>query len=212
VLALLVAAAALVLVAGGVYLLLPDRVPGAGGEREASLGRADPVPSPSEPEPIATLPPPCGTVPSGTVRSLIPGAQRHESSNQTLTTCTYSSGSDRSRWLRVEAHLYSPANTPTPFEDARRYYGTQWTQAHSPAVERTVSLARHPGMGDEAYRWFKEDLGRPTVVGQVTIRLRNAVISVGYSERGGPGGAAAREEACLDTATRVAREVLRAFR
>jgi len=216
VLVLLVAAAAVVLTAGGVFVLLPDGEPGGRGDRQASVGEAAPSPSSPEapgPEPITALPPPCETVPAATVRSLVPGAQRRASANQTLTTCTYSSGSDGFRWLRVEAHLYSPANTPTPVEDARRYYGAQWTQAHNATLERTVSLARHPGMGDEAYRWFKEDRGQPTVVGQVTVRLRNTVITVGYSERsGGAGGAEAREEACLDKATRVAREVLRAFR
>ncbi|GLZ08595.1 hypothetical protein Acsp03_60610 [Actinomadura sp. NBRC 104412] len=215
VLVLLVAAAAVVLTAGGVFVLLPDGEPGGRGDRQASVGEAAPSPSSpaSGPEPITALPPPCETVPAATVRSLVPGAQRRASANQTLTTCTYSSGSDGFRWLRVEAHLYSPANTPTPVEDARRYYGAQWTQAHNATLERTVSLARHPGMGDEAYRWFKEDRGQPTVVGQVTVRLRNTVITVGYSERsGGAGGAEAREEACLDKATRVAREVLRAFR
>ena len=225
VLVLLVAAVAVVLAAGGVVFFLPAGEPGTVGDREASVGKAPARRSSSAPTgpagsgAIAALPRPCGTVPADTVRSLVPGAQRLESSNQTLTTCTYTSGGDRSRWLRVEAHLYAPSNTPTPVEDARRYYGSQWTQAHDATIERTmnlertVSLARHSGLGDEAYRWFKEDRGRPAVMGQVTVRLRNTVITVGYSERtGGSGGAETREDQCLENATRVAREVLRTFR
>jgi hypothetical protein len=212
VVAVLVAAVAFVLVAGAVFLFFPR----GEGERAVVPSQRAAVPpeeEPEEPAPprvISTLPPPCGAVGAGTVRSLIPGAQRRESSNQTLTTCTYSSGGDGFRWLRVEAHLYAPANTATPVEDAKRYFGAQWTQAHNATLERTVSLARHPGMGDEAYRWFKADRGLPTVVGQVTVRVRNAVITVSYSEQT-RGGAEEREQDCLGRATRVAGEVLRAF-
>ncbi|MFF5258398.1 hypothetical protein ACFY4C_05590 [Actinomadura viridis] len=242
VLVLLAAVAALVMVAGAVYFLVPgdegERVasavpperdggrdrngegpPAAPGEDGPSPDTAQPgtepsgAASPPAAEPIGSLPPACGTVPAGTVRSLIPKAQRRESSNQTLTTCTYSSGGDAFRWLRVEAHLYAPANTPTPVDDARRYFGAQWAQAHNSPLERTVSLARHSGMGDEAYRWYKADRGQPTVVGQVTVRLRNVVVTVSYSEQArGKGAAEARERECLGKATRVAGEVLRGFR
>lgn len=207
VLVVLIAVVSFLLVAGGVYLLLPaagENTAAPSGDREASVG--DPKP---EPGTFAGLPPPCGTVAATTVRGLIPRAQRRESSNQTLTTCTYSA--DEFRWLRVEAHLYSPADSATPERDAERYFESQWAQARTSSPARTVSLARRQGMGDAAYRWFRQDRDRPAVVGQVTVRVRNAVITVGYGERAN-GAARAREDACLDAATRVAGEVLRGFR
>ncbi|MFD0901437.1 hypothetical protein [Actinomadura sediminis] len=162
-------------------------------------------PAPSSAGPIAALPEPCGMVTAETVRRTIPDARQRDSANSTLTTCTYSSTGSAFHWLRVEAHLYAPANTATPVEDARRYFDAQWRQAHEAPLVRTVTLERQPGLGDEAYRWFKSDEGQPTVVGQVTARTRNAVITVSYSER---GEGAARERECLDAAAAVAREVL----
>ncbi|MFB4319748.1 hypothetical protein [Actinomadura sp. 21ATH] len=215
-LAMAVALLAFALAAGAVFWLAPG---GGGGDRvvPASMPSKGGEEAPrhsggASPAPIGKLPPPCGTIAAGTVESLIPKAHRRESSNETLTTCTYSSGAAAFRWLRVEVHLYAPAFTATPVEDARRFFGAQWTQAHEATVERTVSLSRQSGMGDEAYRWFKVDKGQPTGVGQVAVRIRNAVVTVDYSEEAGAGGADAREAACLANATRVAREVLRSFR
>ncbi|GAA2434380.1 hypothetical protein GCM10010191_56010 [Actinomadura vinacea] len=207
-LALVVAGVSFVLAAGAVFLFFP----GGGEERGAPPRRAAAPPAKeSQERTIGALPAPCGTVAAGTVQGLIPRAQRRESSNQTLTTCTYTSGGDGFRWLRVEAYLYAPGNTATPVEDARRYFGAQWTQADNATLERTVSLARHPGMGDEAFRVFKADRGQPTVVGQVTVRERNVVVTVSYSEQT-RGRAEDREQDCLNRATRVAGEVLRGFR
>ncbi|MBX6769041.1 MAG: hypothetical protein IRY90_18150 [Actinomadura rubrobrunea] len=152
-------------------------------------------------------------MPRATVERLVPDAERRQSSNTTLTTCTYSSTGKDFRWLRVESHLYAPADTPTPVEDARRYYGAQWTQAHEPTLERTVTLERERGLGDEAFRWFKIDKGQPTVVGQVTMRIRNVVVTVAYSEQVRDADAArARERTCLANADAVAREVRGRFR
>ncbi|WP_433334097.1 hypothetical protein [Spirillospora sp. CA-294931] len=201
---LLVAAVAVfALAAGAVFFFLPSD-----GER-AAPPRSDPPTA----QTIGTLPAPCGTVAGGTVQRLIPGAQRRESSNSTLTTCTFSSTGSDFRWLRVEAHLYAQANTETPLDDAKRYFGAQFAQARSSTLERTVSIGRHPGLGDEAYRWFKADRGQPTVVGQVTARVRNAVVTVSYSEQvPGRGDPDEREQACLGRATDVAREVLTRLR
>ncbi|WP_262402364.1 hypothetical protein [Actinomadura sp. CNU-125] len=140
-----------------------------------------------------------------TVRRTIPGARQRDNANSTLTTCTYDSTGPPFRWLRVEAHLYAPENTATPVEDARRYFDAQWRQAHEAPLFRTFTLERRSGLGDEAYRWFKRDEGQPTVVGEVAVRTRNAVITVSYSER---GEGTDREAECLAVATTVAREVL----
>jgi hypothetical protein len=216
----LAAVVALVLATGGIYLLLPDAGreragPAASSEREASVGGGG---EPRAEKTIGTLPPPCATVASSTVRSLIPDATREQGANRTLSTCTYTAAADPAHWLRVEVHLY-PSGTARPVQDAQSYFDSEWTKANNEVLARTVSLARNEDMGDEAYHWFREDQSGEAVLGQVTVRVRNAVITIGYSEGapragGGPpaGGAEAREDECLRNATRVAREVLRRFR
>lgn len=209
---LLVAAVAFTGAAVAVFLAVP------GGKTDrAAVTPSTAEPSPSEPSPseaaqgiVRALPPPCGTVAAETVAKAVPKASERQSANSTLTTCTYTSKESAFRWLRVEARLYAPAHSATPVRDAESYYDAQWTQAHDAPLVRTIALEREQGVGDEAYRWFMADQGQPTLVGQVTARVRNAVVTVSYSEeapRGG-GGQAARERAVLGTATAVAREVL----
>jgi hypothetical protein len=108
----------------------------------------------------------------------------------------------------VEVNLHAPAKTPTPVQDAEGDYRASWTQAHDAPLVRTISLRRQRGIGDEAFRWFKADDGQPTVVGEVTARFRNVLVTVSYSEQAAKGAADAREGACLGTAEGVAREVL----
>ncbi|RAY15832.1 hypothetical protein DPM19_08685 [Actinomadura craniellae] len=144
----------------------------------------------------------------------MPGAMLQRSANNTLTTCTYSASGPEFRWLRVEVRLHAPADSETPTRDARDFFAAQFAQARQGAdpIARTVSLRAEPGLGDEAYRWFKVDKGQPTAVGVVATRLRNAIITVSYSEEAaGKGTPDAREERCLTEATRVTREVLAGF-
>lgn len=213
-LALLVAVVAFAAAAVAVFLMAPGQ--DGGGTDEAAVTPRTNAPAPSAPtgqgRMVKALPAPCGTVSAATVEKAVPKASKRQSANSTLTTCTYSSTGSAFRWLRVEAHLYAPADTATPVQDAEGYYDAQWAQAHDAPLVRTVSLERASGIGDEAYRWFKADEGQPTVVGQVTARIRNAVLTVSYSERAPAAGERdARERACLATATTAAREVLAAL-
>ncbi|CNG83630.1 Uncharacterised protein [Mycobacterium tuberculosis] len=215
-LVLLVAAAAFAAAAVAVFLVAPG---GGGGTDRAAVAPRHTAPLHTAPasEPaqwiVRALPPPCGTVSDGTVAKAVPKATKRQSANSTLTTCTYSSTGSAFRWLRVEARLYAPAYSATPVRDAEGYYDAQWAQAHDAPLVRTIALERAGGVGDEAYRWFKADEGQPTVVGQVTARVRNAVLTVSYSERA-PARArrAERERAILATATAAAREVLTALK
>lgn len=228
-LALVIALASFVLAAAVVFLLVPSDgehrasrtpepsptggTPGPGSATPSETPSQTPSETPSPPRTIGSLPAPCGTVASGTVRQIIPGAQQRQSANNTLTTCTYTSTGSAFRWLRVEAHLYAPSGAADPVKDAGSYYDAQWSQAHDPPLERTITLERQPGIGDEAFRWFKADKGQPTVVGQVTTRVRNAVVTITYSEQApGKGEQDERERSCLAKAAQVAREVLRALR
>lgn len=209
-LVLLVAAAAFAAAAVAVFLVAPGKE--RGGTDRAAVTPRRPAPQTSAERIVKALPPPCGTVSAGTVAKAVPEAAKRHSANSTLTTCTYSSTGSSFRWLRVEARLYARENTATPVRDAERYYDARWAQAHDAPLVRTIALERAGGVGDEAYRWFKADEGQPTVVGQVTARVRNAVFTVSYSERA-PDAAEQdeREREILATATAAAREVLAAL-
>ncbi|TMR00159.1 hypothetical protein ETD83_17345 [Actinomadura soli] len=204
--AVLVAFGVLAVAAAAIFLVAPGQ-----GREEATV-RPTPSVGTRQSTMLSALPAPCGTVSKATVDRTVPMATRTESANSTLTTCTYSPTGTAFPWLRVEAHLYASGNTTTPVEDAGDYYDTRWAQARGAQLVRTIRLERHRGLGDEAYRWFRADEGRPSVVGQVTARTRNAVVTVTYGERA-PGKAAqdAREGACIATVTAVAREVLAAL-
>ncbi|MFI0479250.1 hypothetical protein [Actinomadura sp. 9N215] len=202
--ALFVGAAVLAVAAVAAFLVIPGR-----GGKDASVR---PTPETSRSQVVRALPAPCGAVSKRTVDRTVPMAMRTENANSTLTTCTYSTTGSAFPWLRVETHLYASGNTATPVRDAENYYDTQWAQAHDTPLVRTISLERHRGLGDEAYRWLRADEGRPSVVGQVTARIRNAVFTVSYAERAPAGGVQdGRERASLAKVTAVAREVLTAL-
>ncbi|MBD2898770.1 hypothetical protein amrb99_77440 [Actinomadura sp. RB99] len=181
---------------------------GTGGATGGTAEPPRPSETPMQEQPVASLPKPCAMVSDRTVGRTIPKPRRAESANSTFTTCTYTAQGPAFRWLRVEVNLHAPAKTPTPVQDAEGDYRASWTEAHSAPLVRTISLRRQQGIGDEAYRWFKADEGQPTVVGEVTTRFRNVLVTVSYSEQAAKGRADAREGACLGTAEGVAREVL----
>lgn len=212
----LLAVLAAVAAAGAVvFLVVPGRSDGGGGGEDAAAVR--PMTDGASREPVRSefvraLPSPCGTVSQETVDRAVPEARRQQSGNSTLTTCTYAAAGSPARWLRVEAHLYAPGNTATPVEDAANLYDERWAQAHAAPPARTISLRRQPDVGDEAYRWAKAAEAGPAVIGQVTARTRNAVLTVSYSEPApGAVGRRAAERASLDRAAAVAREVVTAL-
>ncbi|GAA0583628.1 hypothetical protein ACN3XK_50985 [Actinomadura welshii] len=213
---LLAVLAAFAVAGAGVFLVVPGRSQSGGGGSDAAAVAQMPAGAEHSPvrprEFVRSLPAPCGTVSRATVDRTVPKARPRQSGNSTLTTCTYSAEGSPSRWLRVEAHLYAPDDTATPVEDAANLYDERWEQAHDAPPVRTISLRSHQGLGDEAYRWFKADEAGPAVIGQVTARTRNAVLTVSYGEHA-PGAAERRdlERACLDRATAVAREAVAAL-
>ncbi|MQY06682.1 hypothetical protein [Actinomadura macrotermitis] len=230
-LAWIVGLAAFALAAGTVFLLAPGgdegrtvarSTPPSSAPRASapptsappSTTRPSPAPTTAAPvRPLAALPPVCGAPSPATVRTLVPSARRDQGANEILTTCTYTATRGPFRWLRVEARLSAPSNSAAPVEDARRFFASQWAQARDNDLARVLTLERTSGLGDEAFRLFKVDKGQPTAVGEVTMRLRNAVVTVGYSEMvPAKGDAAGRERACLAKAAQVAREVMKTYR
>ncbi|WP_026415965.1 hypothetical protein [Actinomadura oligospora] len=233
----LVAVVSFAVAAGVVFLLAPSgggggepkagptetspRAPaGTGGQPSSAPPKASTPPkSPSrtaqptaKPFTALALPDACGTVSGAVLNRVAPGASKQANSNNTLATCTFTSKAPF-RWLLVEMYLYPTGNLPDAVGDARRNYDARWTQAHSAPLARTFALEQVSGLGDEAFRSFKEDKGQPLVVGEVTARRGNVVIRVGYS-RQLPSGTKPEsvQQSALTNATDAAREVLDALR
>ncbi|RFU40573.1 hypothetical protein DZF91_16395 [Actinomadura logoneensis] len=177
---------------------------------------ASQAPQPTQPtaKPFTALelPDACGTVSGAVLNRVAPGATKQANSNNTLATCTFTSKAPF-RWLLVEMYLYPTTTLQDAVGDARRNYAARWTQAHDTPLERTLTLQQAPGLGDEAFRSFKQDKGQPLVVGEVTARRGNVVIRVGYS-RQLPSGTKPEsvQQSALTNATDAAREVLSALR
>ncbi|TNY38365.1 hypothetical protein [Thermomonospora catenispora] len=157
----------------------------------------------------STLPPACGTVSERTVRRLVPGGRPTSSGNATFGYCGYGSTSGEPRWLSVDLRLYTEIGAFTPEQSAQRHFDIKWTLAGRSTEDRTVTLEALPGLGDQAYRWFKVDRRRPLAIGEVAVRTGNVVITAGYSEpTAGTEPSPRQRERCLEEAAAVAREVL----
>jgi hypothetical protein len=189
--------------------------PGSSGSPAAtasSAGARPATPAAPSARALSVLPPPCGTARRATVNRLVPKAKVEQAANTTLATCTYSSAGTTSRWLRIENRIFDPIGGDNAAQTASGFFGAQWTRVREDPTVRIVSLKRQDGLGDEAYRAYKLDNGQPTVVGEVGIRWRNAVITVSYSGVApNPADDAANERKYLTEATGVAREVLGAL-
>jgi len=203
-----------------VWWLLP-----LGGDEEGSASGPSGGASASRPPAAATkaaggpvytaLPPACRTVSEATVERLVPGAERTSSGNNTFGYCGYgpSSGRGAERWLEIDSRLYSATGAITPVDSARRHFDIKWRLARQVTEERTVTLEEQPGLGDQAYRWFRVDRSRPLAIGEVAVRSGNVVITVRYTERTDGGTPSARQrQRSLEEAAAVAREVLRNLR
>lgn len=204
-------AAAIAVAAVALVLLLPGG--GIGGDRAASDQTASPARN-GTPAALrrhySALPPACATVSEQTVRRLVPGGRPTSSGNATFGYCGYGSTSGASRWLSVDLRLYTAIGAFTPEQSAQRHFAIKWTLAGRSTEEQTVTLEALPGLGDQAYRWFKVDRHRPLAIGEVAVRVGNVVITTGYSEPAAGAQPSARQrERCLAEAAALAREVLR---
>ncbi|MFC0038886.1 hypothetical protein [Actinomadura rayongensis] len=208
----LVLTAAAVVLAGGVALVL---MPGGGsGERRPPPPSAVPSHSAAPPPgaPITRLGDPCAGVGRATLDRLVPGATSRRHTDAATATCTFTAPGKRYRWLTVDERLVA-ATGGDPSGAARQTFAAALRQATGEPAQRTLTLERIDGLGDEAFHWFTVDEPPSTVTGQVTVRVRNVVLTVAYSEAAPEsGGPAAARRACLANAEGAAREVLAGFR
>jgi hypothetical protein len=184
--------------------------PGSGSPSELRTSDARPGASGG---PFTSLPPVCDAVRRSTVNRLVPRAAVRHSANTTLTTCTFTAAGGRPS-LRVEARIFVPVDGTSPDAAAAADFAARWARARRDPAVRTVR--RRAGLGDEAFRRFAIDGNRTEAVGEVVVRLRNAVVTVTYGgdarDPRGPGGGVRNEGEFLTAATDVATEVIGAFK
>ncbi|MFC4913074.1 hypothetical protein [Actinomadura gamaensis] len=186
--------------------------PSASAPSKPQSSAPAPPPSTAKPFTALSLPDACTTVSASVLNRVVPGATKQQNSNNTLATCTYTSKAPF-RWLLVELYLFPSTTLQDAAGEASHDFAARWTQAHNTPLERTISLERVPGLGDEAFRSYKQDKGQPVVVGEVTARRGNVEIRVGYSRQLSSGATPeSLRQSALANATDTAREVLSALR
>ncbi|WP_026313795.1 hypothetical protein [Actinomadura flavalba] len=223
------------LAAGGAFLFLPDDDERAAPPPPTTAPTRPPSPSatPSTPPPaptsrppapppaqgpIAALTPPCAGVTEATARRLVPGARSQAAGNTSLTTCTFSSPHGDAKVVRVEKRLFPSGEGGDVSAFAREMLASAIRQAQT-SPDQVITVQRRDDLGDDAFHRFKVDKplrpgGRPeTVVAEVTVRVRNALVTVGYSEAAPKTGDPARnEKTCVANAILVLEEVLPGLR
>lgn len=184
-----------------------------GGRPESREQAGPPVTDPS-PRLFGSVPTPCSGVTESTRDRLLDrGAAVSRSANTSVAICTFTATGGAVRWLRVETRVFPQASSRAPVEDARTFLGRQWDRAHQETDAHTLMLERSSEPGDEAYHWLKRDTDQPIALAEVAVRLRNAVITIGYSfETTSNGTFAQSEQRALSEAATVARDVLATFR
>jgi hypothetical protein len=92
-------------------------------------------------------------------------------------------------------------------------YEAQWRQAQKDLTADTSSLRRIGGLGDAAFERYWIDRDVHVAVGEATVRYRNVVLRMQYTEEQPPArDRAASEQRCLAAAIQAARTGLVAFR
>jgi hypothetical protein len=183
----------------------------------ASTVRATPPPAkPAQPPVFASIPNACGVLSPGEVRRFVPtsGPKVDKMGAETASVCKYSlSQGKKYRAIQVDARAFLPkymhgqATSMTVWS-----YEAQWKQAVKDLTPDTSSLRRIGGLGDAAFERYWVDRDVHVAVGEATVRYRNVVLRMQYTEQQ-PSAAdlAASRQRCLANAIAAARAGLPAF-
>jgi hypothetical protein len=175
-----------------------------------------PTPSPTgaSGEPVYGAAPKACTVPDrATYTRLVPEPRVQTGGDPASTICLILSGKEADASLRVEARLFPAAQHPDPVQAASDFFAADLAEARQPStLTTTIALDSRTDLGDQAFTWSREDKGLPTIVAEVEIRSRNAVLRVTYSHD--PGAQETNDAAShrfLTGALQAARQVLAAY-
>jgi hypothetical protein len=223
--AIVAVVAAVALAAVGVFAFArgdarPKARPTSAG-RPAPAGSSAPVSSapvrPSQAPVFATIPSACDVLQPATVRRFVPTDRPSvdKMGAETASVCKYSLAQGRRyRAVQVDARAFLPkymheqATSMTVWS-----YEAQWKQAVKDLTPDTRSLRRVDGLGDAAFERYWIDRDVHVAVGEATVRYRNVVLRMQYTEeQPAARDRAASERRCLANAIAAARAGLPAFR
>jgi hypothetical protein len=170
----------------------------------------------AQPPTFATVPGACDILPAATVRRFVPtdSPKVDKMGAETASVCKFShTQGHRFHAVQVDARAFLPkymhgeATSMTIWS-----YEAQWKQAVKDLTPDTRSLRRITGLGDAAFERYWIDRDVHVAVGEATVRYRNVVLRMQYTEEQPTAkGRAASERRCLSAAIAAARAGLPAF-
>jgi hypothetical protein len=171
---------------------------------------------PAQPPVFATIPGACDVLSAADVRRFVPtgSPQVDKMGAETASVCKYSlSQGHRYRAVQVDARAFLPKYMHDQATGMTIWsYEAQWKQAVKDLTSDTSSLRRIDGLGDAAFERYWIDRDVHVAVGEATVRYRNVVLRMQYTEeQPSAQGRAASEKRCLSSAIAAARAGLPAF-
>ncbi|MCO5994089.1 hypothetical protein [Actinoallomurus rhizosphaericola] len=201
---------------------------GRGGARPASAPprsrpaptgsrAADAPPTAVRPAVLAALPQACSILPADTVRRLVPTAapKIDKMGAETAGVCKYSmTDGSRYRAVQVDARAFLPKYMHDQATGMTVWsYEAQWRQAEKDRTADTSTLRRIGGLGDAAFERYWVDRDVRIAVGEATVRYRNVILRVQYTEeQPAAGDRSASEQRSLANAIAAARAGLASLR
>ena len=134
---------------------------------------------------------------------------------ETASVCKYSfAQGHRYRAVQVDARAFLPRYMHDEATSMTIWsYEAQWRQAEKDLTPDTSSLRRVGGLGDAAFERYWIDRDVHAAVGEATVRYRNVVLRMQYTEEQPTAqGRPASEQRCLAGAIAAARAGLTSFR
>lgn len=170
----------------------------------------------AQPPTLATIPGACDVLTPATVQRFVPtGSPKIDKMGaETASVCKYSlSQGPRYRAVQVDARAFLPKYMHDEATSMTIWsYEAQWKQAVKDLTPDTSSLRRIGGLGDAAFERYWIDRDVHVAVGEATVRYRNVVLRLQYSEQQPSArDRAASEQRCLSAAIAAARAGLPAF-
>jgi len=175
-----------------------------------------PPPAAPKAQLFATIPGACDVLTPATVRRFVPtGSPKIDKMGaETASVCKYSlSQGPRFRAVQVDARAFLPKYMHDQATGMTIWsYEAQWKQAVKDLTPDTGSLRRIGGLGDAAFERYWIDRDVHVAVGEATVRYRNVVLRMQYTEeQPAARDRAASEQRCLSQAIAAARAGLPAF-
>ena len=170
----------------------------------------------ARPPVFAAVPGACDVLPAATVHRFVPTDAPHvdKMGAETASVCKYSlSAGHRYRAVQVDARAFLPKYMHEQATSMTIWsYEAQWKQAVKDLTPDTRSLRRVDGLGDAAFERYWIDRDVHVAVGEATVRYRNVVLRMQYTEeQPSAKGRAASEQRCLAAAIAAVRAGLPAF-